>query len=588
MMHNPNATEVHAVSAKPSNIHKTKLVDFNDGRGLVRTLIPRTYAEAHSPEFVELFASAAKSEVDSYVKMEVYGPPLDDLPAGQIALKSKWIFDIKTKAGHRFDKTKARLTSKGYAQQYLKHYQQTYGPTAQHESVRLIIFLCVVCGYTSYSFDVKVAFLNDPADTKMFSLIPEGIPGYEKGKKKYSEQLKNIYGNKQAARIFWLHFDPRLRSAGYQPIRSDPCVYWKRDIGNNLIIIVIHVDNGTVAAECLSKTERQLLESILQDFYDITTDEIVDIILGMSIHRNFNGEAIIYGDGYFDEIVENLNLQHLTPSKSMGDTKARFQPNTSGKSTAELVLFYQCLIGSLLYAARMWRPDICNAIRHLGSYTANPSFEHVDAAILILRYCLGTKRYGLRYARPGGKDAPIPVPLKLQVVGWSDADWNKEFDRKSVSGTCLSIRFPSEIPQALATGGASLDANFINYRSKKQADQVATSTESSEAVAAVVEVLDAKWLSGALQELDLLLNGSKNILFIDNKDLLINLNEYKIPTALRHEALKFAIIFEEVEQGRLQPWFTPSEDNVADLQTKNLSNVLRMKHANKMMGNVEE
>jgi hypothetical protein len=226
-----------------------------------------------------LFASAAKSEVDSYVKMGVYGPPMDVLPPGQIALKSKWIFDIKTKAGHRFDKTKARLASKGYAQQYLKHYKQTYAPTAQLESVRLVIYLCVVCGFTSYSFDVKVAFLNDPADTKMFSLIPEGIFGYKQGSKTYSEQLKNIYGNKQAARIFWLHFDPRLRSAGYQPITCDVCIYWNRDINGYLIIIVVHVDNGTVAAEKLSVTEKELLESILQDFYDITTDEVVEQII---------------------------------------------------------------------------------------------------------------------------------------------------------------------------------------------------------------------------------------------------------------------------------------------------------------------
>ena len=149
--------------------------------------------------------------------------------------------------------------------------------------------------------------------------------------------------------------------------------------------------------------------------------------MGMTLHRDANGDAIMYGQGYYREVAEQLGLVKLKPARSMGNPLIHYLPNTTGKASKEMVTFYRSLIGSMLFPSRMWRPDNANCVRALAAFTSNPSYEYIDAAVQLLRYCITTETLGIKFTKP-----TIPIPnyldptlsghLQLEIVLFTDAD----------------------------------------------------------------------------------------------------------------------------------------------------------------------
>ena len=57
------------------------------------------------------------------------------------------------------------------------------------------------------------------------------------------------------------------------------------------------------------------------------------------------------------------------------------------------------IIGSLRYATDCIRPDIAYAVEVLSRFTSKPSKDHWLAIERVIRYLIGTKKYGLFYKK---------------------------------------------------------------------------------------------------------------------------------------------------------------------------------------------
>ena len=58
---------------------------------------------------------------------------------------------------------------------------------------------------------------------------------------------------------------------------------------------------------------------------------------------------------------------------------------------------FMSMVGSLLYAAMVTRPDIAYAVQALGRHLQSTTDEHFVAAKRVLRYLKETKELGLKY-----------------------------------------------------------------------------------------------------------------------------------------------------------------------------------------------
>ena len=87
---------------------------------------------------------------------------------------------------------------------------------------------------------------------------------------------------------------------------------------------------------------------------------------------------------------------------------------------------YQAAVGSLLFAARVCRPDIEYAVNYASQFLNCYSQEHWQAVKRIFRYLKGTCTRGIEFGRSGST---------FDILGYTDADYAGCLDtRRSRSG----------------------------------------------------------------------------------------------------------------------------------------------------------
>ena len=70
------------------------------------------------------------------------------------------------------------------------------------------------------------------------------------------------------------------------------------------------------------------------------------------------------------------------------------------------------------------KPDIAYVVSLVSQFMHNPSKDHMNVVIRILRYLKSSPERGLMFKKHG----------HLNIEGYSDADWTGSSDRKSTSG----------------------------------------------------------------------------------------------------------------------------------------------------------
>eukprot|EP00980_Cylindrotheca_fusiformis_P026468 scaffold16219_cov100-Cylindrotheca_fusiformis.AAC.1 len=85
-------------------------------------------------------------------------------------VKCKWVFDVK-----RDGRFRARLVACGYTQIPGVDFQNSFAPTINDITWRLLLILLLVNNYDAKIIDVETAFLLGDLDEEIFMQAPEGL-----------------------------------------------------------------------------------------------------------------------------------------------------------------------------------------------------------------------------------------------------------------------------------------------------------------------------------------------------------------------------------------------------------------------------
>ena len=87
-----------------------------------------------------------------------------------------FFFTIKSKSNgcHEY---KACFIAKGYSQIYGKVYRETFTPTTNNASIRLLLQIAVQYDLLIHHIDVKSTYLNGPFDNEIYVEPQEGFEG---------------------------------------------------------------------------------------------------------------------------------------------------------------------------------------------------------------------------------------------------------------------------------------------------------------------------------------------------------------------------------------------------------------------------
>ena len=500
-------------------------------------------AEARrSPDWPE-WEKAAKSEYNQLLDMGTW--KLVDKPLDAIPIANKWTFVKKRNKAGEIVKYKARLVAKGCAQRPGYDYVETFSPVVRMETIRAILALIPIEKLKIQQMDIKGVYLNGILQEKVYMRQPEG---FEDGTDRVCVLVKTLYGLKQSGREWNKEFDNKIRAFGFQRLKSDPCVYIRRD-ADGISIITVWVDDILLFAS--SDKLMQRMKDDIHSQWEATDMGDPAKIVGIEITQT--GDSImITQQKYIESILQREHMEEANPVSTPLDPNIKIGPNPEGNNGNRSNCFAQ-LLGELQFLANATRPDIAHTINRLAAYTANPSLQHMGALKRVLRYLAGTKGYGIVY-----KNTDTPNSPNI-FHGYADAAFANQDDCKSTSGYVF-----------IAGGGA------ITWRSKKQTTVALSSTEA-EYIALAEAAREASWLRNLYDELGYS-QIKPTLIRGDNNGAIAMARNPQFHQRSKHIAIRWHLIRDMVSDGILTIDECRDPEQTADVLTKTLARFKHHKH----------
>jgi hypothetical protein len=123
---------------------------------------------------------------------------------------------------------KARLNLHGGKQVYGMNYFETYAPVVTWFAIRLMIIFRIIFCWALQQVDFVMAYPQALIEMDIYSELPQGIQTKHAGNaKEHVLRLeKNIYGQKQAGRVWNSFLVDKLISIGFTTSLIDDCIFF--------------------------------------------------------------------------------------------------------------------------------------------------------------------------------------------------------------------------------------------------------------------------------------------------------------------------------------------------------------------------
>lgn len=245
------------------------------------------------------FLQAMLQEADSQLKNGNFTfVKRSQVPQGQTilpavwALKRKW--DIRTQ---EIKIWKARLNIDGSKMKKGQHYDLAYAPVASWSSIRLILAIAEANGWRSRQLDYVQAFPQAPVEKEIYMKIPKGM------ETEYVLGLnRNMYGQKQAGRVWNQYLVQKLRRIGFKPSKVDECILYKGSI-----IYISYTDDSILMGPDLIEIDNTI-KLMKEEGLDLTVEGDLQDFLEVHISRTKEGHISYTQPHLIDNILKELRL----------------------------------------------------------------------------------------------------------------------------------------------------------------------------------------------------------------------------------------------------------------------------------------
>ena len=524
--------------------------------------------EAMNADDSENFVQAMQQEVQAHVKDKNWIVVHKSVvPANRKILPAVWAFrrkrDIATRAVYKW---KARLNVHGGKQVKGLDYWETYAPVASWPSIRLIMFAAVLNCWTTMQLDFVLAFPQAPVETDIFMQVPQGF-SIAGGSRDYCLKLvNNLYGQKQAGRVWNKFLTKGLTEIGFVQSQIDPCIFWR-----GLVILVIYTDDTIVTGPNSSDVSKAVTD--IGEKFNITSKKVVDDFLGVKITRNEkDGTITMTQPQLIDSILEDLGLDAKANARKLPAAPTLLLQKFENSGPHDNSFHYRSVIGKLNYLEKSTRPDIAYAVHQCARFSSEPKIEHTKAVKLIGRYLKYTKDKGL-----------ICTPKEESLQCFADAGFAGDWDP--------TIAEHDNTTASSRSGHVILYAGCPLVWASKLQTEIALSTTESEYISlstALREIIPLMRLIRELQSVGFNLPCKTPEVhchaFEDNSGALEMARSPKMRPRTKHLNIKYHHFRDAVEAGDITVHAISTDLQLADIFTKPLSHALFNRFRQAIMG----
>jgi hypothetical protein len=473
--------------------------------------------------------------------------------------------------------------------------------------------------------DFKNAFLNAPMDKELYMELPPGLEFVmdvgKLAKGTVCKLVRGLYGAKQSPALWNRELDTYLRSLGFTPSVSDPCLYKlcstdytdfekesspfkgcrgssgttgeklgkpreqvKRGHKNkkkgsenkkikalfpnqndHSVYILAYVDDCVVTGS--SNTAIEAIINRIKTDYKV--DDLGDLhhFLGMEIIRDRNRHTLeININRYIQDVLERFAMTKANgkqcPMNASNLSSKKDCPDldtVEGKAEAEAMKArpYRELLGSLLWIHRTGGPSIAYSVHHLCMFANNPSEKHWKQAQHVLKY--------LKYHVDNNDASKQVMPLGIKYTASRDQDLEGFVDASFADnyGTDEDNRRSTTGWCFMSGGGA------ISWKAQKQST-VATSTAEAEYIAAFEAAKEAIYLTRLGQDLGVLPDDYCVPLHDDSQACIRIAGNPCLAERTKHFDVKYHWLREKVKAKKVELRYISTHEQLADIFTKPL------------------
>jgi hypothetical protein len=200
--------------------------------------------------------------------------------------------------------------------------------------------------------------------------------------------LKNLYGQKQAGRVWNQHLVKGLHKIGFLQSEIDECVFYRSQT-----IFVVYVDDGIFASPD-SKEIDKAIDDLRKAGFDVEDKGDIKDYLGVHVTKVTDGKLKLWQPHLIQQILNDVNLPknvtRIVPALSskilQRDEKAQSYRGS---------FHYRSIIGKLNFLEKSTRPDIAYAVHQCARFCEDPKKAHYEAVIHLAKYLAATNDKGI-------------------------------------------------------------------------------------------------------------------------------------------------------------------------------------------------
>ncbi|KAI3725049.1 hypothetical protein L1987_64822 [Smallanthus sonchifolius] len=247
---------------------------------------------------------------------------LVDLPPGQTAIGTRWVFRNKQDERGIVVKNKARLVAQGYTQEEGINYDEVFAPVAGLEAIRIFLAYAASKNFIVYKMDVKSAFLYGKIGEEVYVRQPLGFVDPAHPNKVFKLD-KAFYGLHQAPRAWYETLSRYLLNNNFRRDAIDQTLFIKDEGGEILL-------------------------------FEMSSMGELNFFLGLQVKQVPNG-IFISQSKYVKSILERFKMADCSAARTPMQVHHQLTLDKDGQDTDQHQ--YRAMIGSLMYLATS-RPDI--------------------------------------------------------------------------------------------------------------------------------------------------------------------------------------------------------------------------------------
>jgi hypothetical protein len=325
------------------------------------------------PDKVE-FIRAAEAEVKSHVENEHFVlMRRSKLPEDMKVLSSVWSMKRKRRILSReVYKWKAHLNAHGGQQEHGINFWETYSPVVNWFSIWLYLVILILRGWETRQIDFVLAFPQADVECDIYMEVPMGFDLNEAKKKFCLKLKKNIYGTKQAGRVWNKHLNKGLLKIGYTPSLIDPCVYYK---GRS--VFMLYVDDGIFVGPDMGEIKQHIEE--LKDEFKITDEGDLTEYLGVLVEKQDDGRTKLSQPQLIRQILDDLWFNDKTKSKPTPAPGGQILERDINAEPMNDEFHYRSVMGKANFLEKSTRPDIAVAVHSCARFSNEPKQSHANA-----------------------------------------------------------------------------------------------------------------------------------------------------------------------------------------------------------------